>query len=139
MMKIIGSLAKRLLSEQHGQALVWTAAGMTAILGIGGLLIDVGRAYVVRGELQNYANASALAAAGEVYDTSSTNGATATATTYSAIGSGDENYNASLGTVNTTIATWCVNMLMPSGDLPALRAPRPTPSRSPRPPACPPF
>ena len=87
---------------------------MTAILGIGGLLIDVGHAYVVRGELQNYANAAALAAAGEVYNTSSTNGATTTAIDYSAIGKGDENYNASLGPVNTTIATWCVNMLMPA-------------------------
>lgn len=115
MMKKIGSLAKRLLGEQHGLALVWMAAGMTAILGIGGLLIDVARAYVVRDELQNYANASALAAAGKVYDTSSTNGATAAATTYSDIGSGDENYNASLGTVNTTIATWCVNVLLPTG------------------------
>ncbi len=115
MMKKIGSLAKRLLGEQHGLALIWMAAGMTAILGIGGLLIDVARAYVVRGELQNYANASALAAAGEVYDTSSTNGAAAAATTYSDIGSGDENYNANLGTVNTTIATWCVNVLLPNG------------------------
>ncbi len=115
MMKIIGLLAKRLLGEQHGQALVWTAMIVTGALGIGGLLIDVGRAYVVRSQLQNYANASALAAAGEVYNTSTTSGATATATTYSGIGSTDENYNGSLGAINTTITNMCVNMLMPSG------------------------
>ena len=116
MKKIIGSLVRRLFREQHGQALLWTAAGMTAILGIGGLLIDVGHAYVVRGDLQNYANAAALAAAGEVYDTESTGGATTTAIDYSAIGKGDENYNSILGPVNTTIVTWCLNALMPSGE-----------------------
>jgi len=115
MMKIIGSLAKRLLGEQHGQALIWTAMIVTGALGIGGLLIDVGHAYVVRSQLQNYANASALAAAGEVYNTSTTNGATPTATTYSGIGSTDENYNSSLGAINTTITNMCVQMLMPSG------------------------
>ena len=115
MSNIISSFAKRLFGEQHGQALVWMAAGITAILGIGGLLIDVAHAYVVRGELQNYANASALAAAGEVYNTSTTTGATAYATTYSGIGSGDQNYNSGLGAVNTTITTMCLNMLMPSG------------------------
>ncbi|MGO8750651.1 MAG: pilus assembly protein TadG-related protein [Thermoguttaceae bacterium] len=116
MMKIIGLLAKRLLGEQHGQALVWTAMIVTGALGIGGLLIDVGRAYVVRSQLQNYANASALAAAGEVYNTSSTNNATTYAVNYSAIGKGDENYNASMGPINTTVATWCLNKLMPSGE-----------------------
>jgi len=34
---------------------------------MGGLVIDVGHAYVVRGQLQNSANAAALAAAGYVY------------------------------------------------------------------------
>jgi Flp pilus assembly protein TadG len=114
MKMIIGSFARRLFGEQHGQALLWTAAGMTAILGIGGLLVDLGRAYVVRADLQNYANAAALAAAGEVYNTSSTNNATAIATQYST-GSTDENYNSSLGAITPTITPKCLNMLLPSG------------------------
>ncbi len=114
MKKINGSFVRRLLGEQHGQALLWSAAGITAILGIGGLLIDVGRAYVVRGELQNYANAAALAAAGDVYNTSSTNDASAIATQYGT-GSTDENYNSSLGAITPTITPTCLNLLLPSG------------------------
>src|SRR5208337_5166597 len=114
MKKINGSFVRRLLGEQHGQALIWSAAGITAILGIGGLLIDVGRAYVVRGELQNYANAAALAAAGDVYNTSSTNDASAIATQYGT-GSTDENYNSSLGAITPTITPKCLNLLLPSG------------------------
>ncbi len=112
MKKIIGSFVRRLLGEQHGQALVWTAAGITAILGIGGLLIDVGRAYVVRADLQNYANAAALAAAGNVYNSSSTSNATYYAGLYSAGATTDENYNSGLGVVTPTVTPICLNMLM---------------------------
>jgi Flp pilus assembly protein TadG len=111
---IIRTFARRLFGEQHGQALVWTAAGISAILGIGGLVVDLGRAYIVQGQLQNYANAAALAAAGDVYNTSSTNDATAIATQYST-GSTDENYNSSLGAITPTITPKCLNLLLPSG------------------------
>jgi hypothetical protein len=115
MKNFIGSLARRLFREQHGQALLWAAGGITAILGIGGLLIDVGRAYVVRGELQNYANAAALAAAGNVYNSSSTANASYYAGLYSAGATTDENYNSGLGVVTPTVTTKCLNLLMPTG------------------------
>jgi hypothetical protein len=94
--------------------LPWVVFGMTAMLAIAGLTTDVGRAYVVRAQLQNAANASALAAAGEVYNTSTTNGAATYANNYSAQ-SGGENYNANLGNLTPAISMMCLNMLMPSG------------------------
>ena len=49
------------LRSQSGQTLPFVALAMTGLLGMGGLVIDVGHAYVVRGQLQNSANAAALA------------------------------------------------------------------------------
>ncbi len=112
--KIIGSFAKRLFGEQQGQALVWITMALTAIMGMGGLVVDLGHAYVVRGQLQNYANAAALAAAGDVYNTSSTDDANAIATAYGT-GSTGENYNSSLGTITQTITPKCLTILLPSG------------------------
>jgi Flp pilus assembly protein TadG len=112
--KIIGSFAKRLVGEQTGQAFVWTALLLTAILGMGGLMVDLGHAYIVRGDLQNYANAAALAAAGDVYNTSKTDDANAIATAYGT-GSTGENYNSSLGTITQTITPKCLTLLLPSG------------------------
>ncbi len=105
---------RRVLTDQQGQILPWLAVVLVGMLGMAGLSIDVGRAYVLRSQLQNYANAAALAAAGEVYNSSSTDNATTIATSYSA-GSGGHNVNSSLGTVTTTVTTVCLNMLMPSG------------------------
>ena len=76
MKKIIGSFTEGCSASSMDRRCSGRPAGITAILGIGGLLIDVGRAYVVRADLQNYANAAALAAAGNVYNSSSTSNAT---------------------------------------------------------------
>jgi Flp pilus assembly protein TadG len=88
---------------------------MTGMLGVSGLAIDVGHAYVVRSQLQNAANAAALAASGYVYysQTDSVN-STSIADQYSASSGGNNIYPA-LGTVNTHVGTRCVNMLMPVG------------------------
>ena len=114
MKKIIGSFAKRLFGEQQGQALVWMTMALAGVMGMSGLVVNLGHAYIVRGQLQNYANAAALAAAGEVYNTSSTDNASAIATAYGA-GSTGENYNSSLGTITQTITPKCLNLLLPSG------------------------
>ena len=74
------SFARRALIDQRGQVLPWVALGLVGMLGMGGLSVDVGRAYVVHAQLQNDANAAVLAAAGLVYNTSSTNNATTEAT-----------------------------------------------------------
>jgi hypothetical protein len=87
---------------------------MTGLLGMSGLVVDVGHAYVVRGTLQNAANASALAAAGYVYtSTSQAVNATSVANQYSAASGGSNLYSG--GTVTTSVSTKCVNMLMPAG------------------------
>ena len=114
-MKKNSSFFRRMMANECGQVLPWIAATVSAFLAVGGGLgLDLGRAYVVRATLQNYANAMALAAAGEVYNTSALNNATAYATDYSA-SKGDENYSSGLGTVTPTVTQVCLNILLPSG------------------------
>lgn len=111
----LSSFVRNVLSDERGQTLPFVALLMTAMLGFSGLVVDVGRAYVVRGELQNSANAAALAASGFVYDSNSSSvNSTSMANQYSS-SSGGSNVYSSLGTVNTSVKTRCVNMLMPSG------------------------
>ncbi len=109
------SFFRALLTDQRGQALPWVIAIMSVSFSIGGgLAVDLGRAYVVRANLQNYANAMALAAAGDVYNTSLLNNASAWATTYSA-STGNYNYNSALGSIAPTITPVCVNILLTGG------------------------
>jgi Flp pilus assembly protein TadG len=105
---------RNLWRGQSGQVLPWVAMSMMAMISVSGLTVDVGRAYVAHSQLQNYANAAALAAAGEVYNTSSLANAVQYANLYSA-SAGDQNVNPSLGTVTTSVITKCLNMLQPSG------------------------
>jgi len=105
----------RLLAGESGQALPWIASSVSVFLALGGGLgLDLGRAYIVRTNLQNYANAMALAAAGSVYNSSSSDSASTEASDYSA-SQGDENYNAGMGTVTPSITPICANILMIGG------------------------
>ncbi len=115
MKKISKSIFRRALTDQRGQVLPWIALGIVGMLGMGGMSIDVGRAYVAHAQLQNYANASALAAAGVVYNTSSTDNADSKAHDYSG-SAGDENANNALGTISTNVWTTCLNVLEPKGN-----------------------
>ncbi|MGB6690350.1 MAG: pilus assembly protein TadG-related protein [Terracidiphilus sp.] len=102
------------VKDESGQILLpWVAIVTLSFLGITGLVTDVGRAYLAKGQLQNYANAAALAAAGNVYNTGSTDDAYAYATKYS--GTSGDNNASGLGTVTTTVYEGCVNTLLPSG------------------------
>jgi len=114
MKKTIRLLVRKAINDQSGQILPWLAVVLVGMLGAAGLTIDVGRAYIAHSQLQNYANAAALAAAGEVYNTSSINGYSQYANAYSA-GAGGQNANSTLGTVHTTVSSVCLNILMPSG------------------------
>jgi hypothetical protein len=116
MKECIVSFVRRALNDERGQTLPFVALGMVAFMGVSGLVSDVGRAYVVRSQLQNAANASALAASGYVYYSSSSSTNSSTVATQFGVGNGDENANSSLGTVSSTITTKCLNMLMPSGE-----------------------
>lgn len=108
-------VAPKVLKDERGQVLPIVALLVTAMLGMAGLVTDVGHAYVIRGELQNSANAAALAASGFVYDSSGTSvNTTSMANQYNAT-SGGENIVPNVGTVNTLVQTRCVNILMPTG------------------------
>ena len=108
-------IACMVLKDERGQTLPIVALLMTSLLGMAGLVTDVGHAYVVRGELQNSANAAALAASGFVFDSQSDSvNSTSIANQFSA-SSGGANASSGLGTVNTSVKTRCVNMLMPKG------------------------
>jgi Flp pilus assembly protein TadG len=89
---------------------------LLSFCGITGLVMDVGRAYLAHAQLQNAANAAALAAAGQVYNTSSTTNATTYADTYSATTS-DDNADSSpmFQSVSTSVTTKCLNLLQPKG------------------------
>jgi Flp pilus assembly protein TadG len=54
------------LRSRRGVVLIWTALLIFAMLGMLGLGIDLGRMYIVKGELQNYTDAAAFAAAMEL-------------------------------------------------------------------------
>ena len=108
------SFACRTIEDQSGQVLVISAAVLAALLVLGGLGMDAGRGYIAQARLQTYANAAALAAAGEVYNSSTENNATTYANNYSG-SSGDENAVSYLGTITTGVVTKCLNVLMPSG------------------------
>lgn len=116
MKKTIVSFVRGTLSDERGQILPWMAVVLVGMMGMAGVSIDAGRAYVAHSQLENFANAAALAAAGNVYNTSSTNNASTVAAAYSA-GTGDANAGASsLGTVTSHVTTVCLNMLMPNGN-----------------------
>jgi hypothetical protein len=103
------------------------AFGIMSLLGIGGMAIDVGHAYLVRNELQSAANAAVLASVDELYLSSTTSYASApspdvinAAHLYDASPAGTSqpdgstqavtgrNYNPNMGTVFTTVTTPCL-------------------------------
>jgi len=114
-MKSIVSFVRRMLVEERGDVLPMLAVSMVALLGMGGITIDVGRAYVLREQLQNSANAAALAASGAVYNSAGSDSASSYAANFSSTASGDANYNSNLPTVTSTVTTKCLNSLMLSG------------------------
>jgi len=114
MKKATLSFVRRAITDQGGQTLPFVALMMTALLGVAGLVVDVGHAYVIRGQLQNAANASALAAAGYVYYSSSATVNSATEADLYGGGTGGKNVYP-WGTVTPVVSTRCVNMLMPKG------------------------
>jgi Flp pilus assembly protein TadG len=60
---ILLKLIKRLKKEEQGQALIMVALMLTMLLGFAALVVDVGMMYVTKAELQNAADAAALAGA----------------------------------------------------------------------------
>jgi len=107
------SLTRRWFREESGQTLPVMAFFMTAMMGMGGMAIDVGHVYVVRTKVQNAVNAAALAAA--QYVTTPSTAAVNITTQADAYGpTGSENAIPGV-TIAPTVQAVCVNMLMPTG------------------------
>lgn len=58
--------ARRFIRAAEGAVLAWAAITIPAVLGVGALTIDLSRYYALQTELQNAADAAALAAAAEL-------------------------------------------------------------------------
>jgi len=96
------SFIRRAFSDQRGQVLPLLALGMVTFIAVTGLSVDMGRAYVVRSQLQNAVNAAAMAAASEVYNvTSSSNPAVTVGITY-----------LTLNGITGTVTTKCLTSLL---------------------------
>jgi Flp pilus assembly protein TadG len=99
-------LLRRLLAEQSGQVLPWVAVVMIVCLMMGGLIVDLAHAMVIRRQLQASTDAAALAAAGTLPNTTySTVGQT-----YSAA-SGGRNQLPGVSTGNPTITPLCLTTI----------------------------
>jgi len=96
---------RRFLNDQQGQVLPWVTSMMLALLGMAGLTVDVGRAYVTERELQFSSNAAALAGAAQL----PSNSATSVANTYSS----DNGLGAI--TVTSTPTPECLTTLVARG------------------------
>ena len=108
----IESFLRKALRDQRGQVLPWVVFGMLGLMGMAGISVDVGQAYIVRNQLQSAVNAAALAGAANVYNTSTTNGAAAVATQYLGL---NNNTGMTAVTGYPKVTPVCLNLLMPSG------------------------
>lgn len=115
MKKTIVSFVRETFNDQRGQVLPWVALMFVSpiILGMAGMSVDVGRGYIVRSQLQNIANAAAMASANALYSGTSSSAQTVAAQ-YGA-GSGNLNANDGVASASTTFQSICLNMLMPGG------------------------
>jgi hypothetical protein len=112
-LKSFFSVRTAIVSER-GQTLVITALMMAVVLGMGGLVVDIGNAYVSYRELQASTDAAALAAASQLPITSAneaSNTVTSTGTLYSAV-SGNKNAYLNL---NSPIATTGASIIVHPG------------------------
>jgi Flp pilus assembly protein TadG len=103
------SFFRSIRKDQRGQSAVWVALSLTAMLGLSGLSVDVGHAYIVRSQVQTAVNASALSGASSagLYSTGSAS-AKSVATHYAGL-------NSVSGAGAPTVTTPCINLLMEGG------------------------
>ena len=66
----MASERRRLRPQPRGQTLITVALGLVVLLAFVGLAVDVGLMMLARNELQNAADAAALAGAQKFYETS---------------------------------------------------------------------
>ncbi len=102
-MSRMGTLLRQ--DDERGQAIVLIAVTLVVLLGAAALVVDVGRAYVVKRHLQASVDAAALAGAQSLPDV---NAATAAANSYSGK-AGAKNDATNLPDVLTSVTTKCLS------------------------------
>lgn len=101
------------IEDQSGQTLPLVALFLTAMVGFAGFVVDVGHVYVVQEQIQNSANAAALASAGYVYTSNAAPTSSITvADQYAATGSVNPNPYVKTAPLVQQV---CINALMPTG------------------------
>lgn len=96
----------RRLRGDDGQVVTFVAVGMLIfLLGVAGVVIDVGRAYVVKRKLQSTADAAALAAAMDLPAT------TSVLSDAAAYGPAGKNKLNGVSNPTQTVSTWCLSSI----------------------------
>ncbi len=111
------SLLRLAIHNESGQTLVWATLLLALLLGVGGLVVDVGHAYICYHELQASTDAAAMAAASQLPITTSNELTNTTISLGKQFGaqSGNNNAYPSLNTplattgVATTVTPGCVS------------------------------
>lgn len=111
------NFVRRALKDTSGQAVVFVALGMVALVGAAGMVLDTAHGYFAYQQLQASTNAAALAGAAALPETDS---ATGYVTTYSSE-TGDENTNSSLQHVSITSSFLCLSSVV-SLNIPCLNS-----------------
>ena len=102
-MKKISKWVSNLIKETRGQVFVLSALTLPVMVGMGAIAVDVGYVYVARNEMQNAADAGALAGAQILATGGTQSNARATAIQYSTLNMAGLDYLASATTqVNIT-------------------------------------
>ncbi len=100
-----------LLKDSSGSILVATVIIMTAFIGLLAVVVDLGHLFVVKSQLQNAADAGALAGARALYLNNSNNSADFTAAQNAAIAAVKKNYSDNIALVNAVVTPgfWDLN------------------------------
>jgi Flp pilus assembly protein TadG len=98
------SLLRWAIHNESGQTLVWSTLLLALLLGVGGLVVDIGRAYICYHELQASTDAAALAAAAQLPITTSNLSTNTVISTGKQFGAASGKNNA-YPSLNTPLAT----------------------------------
>jgi Flp pilus assembly protein TadG len=104
-MRFDGKFIGRLLRDQRGQTLPFTAVIMVSLMGLSGMAVDAGHGYYAYERLKVATNAATLAGAAGMPDTTT---ATTNVDTYSSATASDKNFlGAIMSNVSTSITFIC--------------------------------
>ena len=105
----------RALKDEAGQTLPWMALLVVAFCGMGGLTLDLGRAYGCYRELQASTDAAALAGAYEMFQSTATSASVSSVVSAYSSAPGGANANPNLPNVQVTTTLRCLNSVAALG------------------------